>query len=127
MSSGDHAPTPPALDGRYRVAATWFTNTDFRTLFSAAAPFEVSDSATIRGTKLVNMQYTPLELGGFSDSGADWFELGVFDVTSSTLTVKLSTAFDNTYVTADAVRIERVAGLFSTAEIQVTAPVEAAR
>ncbi|MBI3461499.1 MAG: choice-of-anchor D domain-containing protein, partial [Planctomycetes bacterium] len=106
--------------GRYRLSATWFTNADFPQLFTDAAPFTVIDTAAgvARGTALVNQKVFPND---FSDAGSDWEDLGVFDITGSSLVVQLTSTTDNaTYVVADAIRIERVGDLPAAAEIQVT-------
>ena len=94
--------------GRYRVSATWFTNTAYSYLFSDAASFEIFDPAAgvVRGTVTVNQQVFPDD---FREAGSDWEDLGVFDITGSSLVVRLTSGSDNaTYVVADAVRIERV-------------------
>lgn len=105
--------------GRYRVSATWYTDTGFPQLFAGAARFEVSDSSTVRDTALINQQVVP---GDFTDAGSAWEDLGAFDISGSTLTVKLlSSSDDQTYVVADAIRIEKIANLSPHAEIQVTA------
>ena len=109
--------------GQYRVSATWFTNTDpmFNPLWSLAAAYEVSDGAMALGTALINQRLTPSEhAGSFNDSGSDWANLGEFDITGSTLTVRLRSGFDDKYVIADAIRIERIADLPGAAEIHVT-------
>jgi len=94
--------------GRYRVSATWFTNTGFPQLFATAARYEVSDPETgaVHGTALINQRQFPND---FSDDGSVWEDLGVFDIFGSTLRVRLFSTSDNqTYVVADAVRIERI-------------------
>jgi hypothetical protein len=103
--------------GRYRVSATWYTNPLFTDLWSIAAPFEVSDGPTVLGTSLINTQLVPNDL---DDAGSAWEDLGVFDLTSTTLIVRLFTARDDKYVVADAIRVERIADLSSADQIHVT-------
>ncbi|MBI3468724.1 MAG: S8 family serine peptidase, partial [Planctomycetes bacterium] len=106
--------------GRYRVSATWFTNLQYSYLFSDRARFEVfdPDMNMVRGTAIVNQQVFPT---GFDDAGSTWQDLGVFEIFGSTLQVRLfSSGDDQTYVVADAIRIEKLANLPSAAEIQVT-------
>ncbi|MBI3462093.1 MAG: choice-of-anchor D domain-containing protein [Planctomycetes bacterium] len=105
--------------GRYRVSTTWFTNTDptFNQLWSTAATYEVSEGAIVLGTALVNQRLLPDD---FTDSGSDWENLGEFEVTGGTLTVRLLTGFDDKYVVADAIRVERIGDLSPAAEVHVT-------
>ena len=92
--------------GRYRVSATWFTNTFFPHLFTDQARFTVIDAATgvARGTGVVNQKVFPND---YNAEGSDWEVLGDFDITGSSLVVQLTSTRDNaTYVVADAVRID---------------------
>ena len=94
---------PVSAAGSYRVSATWLLHTNRAT----NAPFSVYNGAatgTPLQTVLVNQQWAP---SGFTDSGSTWQDLGVFAITASTLSVKLTNAA-NGYVIADAIRIERV-------------------
>jgi hypothetical protein len=50
----------------------------------------------------------------FVDSGAAWKTLGTYDVSGNSLTVSLG--LGNSYVIADAVRIERVDDLFASSD-----------
>lgn len=97
--------------GRYRVSTTWSP------YFNRAtnAPFTVFDGALAAATVQVNQELAPND---FTDAGAAWEDLGVFTVTGSTLTVRLTDAA-NEYVIADAVRVERVGDLAPGPEIQV--------
>ncbi|MBI3467248.1 MAG: VCBS repeat-containing protein, partial [Planctomycetes bacterium] len=105
--------------GRYRVSATWFTDpsSQFLYLWSDGAAYEVSDGATSLGAALINQQLLPDD---FADAGSSWEDLGVFDITDTTLTVRLFTGFNNKNVYADAIRIEKVADLSPAAEVHVT-------
>jgi hypothetical protein len=105
--------------GQYRVSATWFTNPEYFYLFSDAARFEVFDPAAgvVRGVVNLNQQVFPDD---FTEAGSAWEDLGVFDVTGSSLVVRLTSGNDNaTYVVADAVRVERVGDLPTGPEIHV--------
>jgi hypothetical protein len=76
----------------------------------------VSDGSLVVGTALVNQQMAP---AGFSDAGANWQDLGgPYDVTGTTLAVRLSDAA-NGYVIADAVRVERLGSLPAAGTAQV--------
>ncbi|MBI3464285.1 MAG: hypothetical protein HY000_14695, partial [Planctomycetes bacterium] len=103
--------------GRYRVSATWYTNPDFTQMWSTAARFEVSDGPTALTTALVNTQLLPIDL---DDAGSSWENLGQFDITGSTLRVRLLSALDDRYVIADAIRVEKIANLSPAGEIHVT-------
>ena len=92
--------------GRYRVAVTWSPEWNRAT----NAPFTVKSGSTALGTTLVNQVAAPSD---FVDSGAAWKSLGTFDVSGNSLTVSLG--LGNNYVIADAVRIERIDGLFASA------------
>ena len=91
------------VPGQYRVAATWTSHASRAT----DAPFTVFDGSTLVGTIDVNQQLSPDD---FLDAGIDWEELITVNVTGDTLVVKLSNAA-NGYVTADAIRIERIGDL----------------
>jgi len=98
--------------GQYQVAATWLQGNNRAT----DSPFTILDGATPLGTVDVNQELAP---GDFSDQGALWKNLGTFNVTGSTLEVRLTDDADQ-YVIADAIRIERIGDLPSGPEIQVT-------
>jgi hypothetical protein len=93
--------------GRYRIAVTWSP------YFNRAnnAPFMVFDGATSLGTIPVNQQSGPSD---FTDRGATWKTLGTFNVASNSLSVSLG--LGNSYVVADAVRIERIDDVFASSE-----------
>ncbi|MBI3465631.1 MAG: choice-of-anchor D domain-containing protein, partial [Planctomycetes bacterium] len=91
--------------GQYRVAATWF-NTDGSTFYATNAPFTVLDGATPLGTFQLNQRQGPDD---FIADGSSWENIGgVFNVTGSTLTVRLTNVGADGYVLADAVRLEWV-------------------
>jgi RHS repeat-associated protein len=89
--------------GLYRVAANWAPQVDRAT----NAPFTVLDGATSRGTTTVDQRFYPLD---FTEHGVNWATLGVFSITGTNLVVQLTNNADN-YVSADVIRIERVADL----------------
>ena len=103
--------------GRYHLSATWYTNPFFSDLWSTAARFEVSDGSTVLDTVRLNTQSPPNE---FSDAGSDWESLGEFEITGTTLRVRLLTALDDRYVIADAIRVERIGSLSADTEVHVT-------
>ena len=84
----------------YRVSATWRPHTNRAT----DAPYRILDGASELGVIDVNQQAAP---DGFSESGANWEDLGTFALSGDTLVVELSDAA-NGFVIADAVRIELV-------------------
>ena len=86
--------------GQYNVAATWLEQGNRAT----DSPFEVFDGYTSRGTVAINQEQAPDD---FSDAGANWENLGIFNITGNTLMVTLNDAADE-YVMADGIRIERV-------------------
>ncbi len=87
------------LDGPYEVFTRWvhFSNR------ATNAPYTVLDGATPLGTVRVNQQLPPT---GDHDNGISWQSLGMYEITSGTLSVRL-TDDANGYVIADAVRIVR--------------------
>jgi uncharacterized protein (DUF1800 family) len=91
--------------GQYKVSATW---PGYSKLGGAAVatntPFTISDGTTPVGNVPVNQQ---VDSSGNNDGGSVWQDLGVFFITSSTLTVSLSDNA-NGIVLADGVRMERV-------------------
>jgi hypothetical protein len=119
--------TFPVTPGRYRVSATWFTDptSPFINLWSDAAAYEVVDGTvdgtTVLGTSLgatfINQRSHPND---FPDAGSNWEDLGVFDITDTTLTVRLLTGFNDKNVYADAIRVQRIGELPSEEEVHVT-------
>ncbi|MBI3469401.1 MAG: choice-of-anchor D domain-containing protein [Planctomycetes bacterium] len=103
--------------GRYSIAATWYVNPSYNYLFAGSATFSVSDSGIARGTSVVSQQNAP---GDFNDAGSDWANLGVFDITSTSLAVQLLSAGANGILVADGIRIQRIGDLVNAPEIQVT-------
>jgi hypothetical protein len=87
--------------GQYRVSATWTVHPNRAT----DAPYTVLDRSAALGTVLVNQEEAPND---FVDAGDRWEDLGVFTISSGTLTILLTDA-TNEYVIADAIRIERLA------------------
>jgi hypothetical protein len=100
--------------GQYRVSGTWLANPDF---YASNAPFLVIDGSTPRGAVRMNQKLAPDDL---FDAGSAWENLGVFNITGSTITVQLTPVGADGYVIADAIRIERVGDLLNIPEIQVT-------
>ncbi len=89
--------------GKYEVAATWAEHPNR----AANAPYTVYNGATSLDTVPVNQQAAPDD---FTDQGAAWETLGIFNITVDTLSVKLSDNADGLLI-ADAIRIERVGDL----------------
>jgi subtilisin family serine protease len=83
--------------GQYRVSATWPAASNRAT----NSPFTVLDGSTPIGTVALNQQLAPND---FTDSGANWEDLGVFTITGTTLVVRLTDAA-NGIVGADAIRV----------------------
>src|SRR5262249_1954032 len=98
--------------GQYRVSATWTQWPDRAT----NAPYTVLDGSTPLSTVLVNQQVAPL---GFTDAGAQWQDLGNFQVRSGSLVVQLSD-LANGNVIADAIRLQWLAPLPQGPVIQVS-------
>lgn len=99
--------------GKYQVAVSF--PADAASIQAAAAPFTVyngSASGKKLGTVLVNQAAAPDD---FQDRGASWEQLGVFTISGSTLSVRLTDRCAGGTVVADAVRIERIV----SPEIQV--------
>jgi hypothetical protein len=86
--------------GRYRISVT------YRAEFNRAtdAPYTVLSGATALATVRVNQRQAPAD---FTDGGAAWKDLGVFDLSAAQLIIRLANGSDG-YAIADAVRIERV-------------------
>jgi hypothetical protein len=104
--------TFPVTPGQYRVSATWTTHQNRAT----DAPFTILDGTTVLSTVLKDQEQAPDDL---NESGVLWDHLGgTINVTSGTLTVRLSDAA-NQYVIADGIRLERLGDLPAAAEIQV--------
>lgn len=89
--------------GQYRVHASWTASI----VNATNAPFTVYDGSTALGTVLANQEVAS---SGFTWSGTNWKQLGVFDITGDTIRVTLTNAA-NDRVVADAVRIERIGDL----------------
>ena len=100
--------------GEYRVSVTWpFSENPSAAQFKATdAPFtvfdgtrdEIGSTAIDHGTFDLNQQ---LEPDDYSADGTTWEILDTFTINSRTLTVMLTNLADG-YITADAIRIERV-------------------
>lgn len=90
--------------GYYRVLTTWQVRSDG----VSDAPYTILDGTTSQALLRVNQKIAP----AYEQSGGQWWEnLGVVNITSGTLDVKLTdAATDGTKVIADAVRIVPVAG-----------------
>lgn len=86
--------------GQYQVAATWAALTTGAT----NAPFTVTGATSF--TTPLNQRIAPND---FTDAGVGWENLGTMTVTGNVLTVRLSDLANGT-VTADAIRIQKVAG-----------------
>ena len=86
--------------GRYRVSTTWTAALDRAT----NASYTVSSGPTVLASVLVNQEQLPDD---FAAHGVTWDDLGEFDITGTTLSVRLTNQA-NQYVIADAIRIEPV-------------------
>ncbi len=95
---------PNLLPGTYRVSATWTAYTNR----ASNSPFTILDDATIVGSVTVNQRLAPSQ---FADAGVYWNDLGSsYQISSGKLVVRLSDNA-NGRVNADAIRIERLAGV----------------
>jgi hypothetical protein len=91
--------------GVYRVATTWTPHANR----APDAPYTVNDGGRALGTVRVDQRQAPAD---FSEAGVGWHHIGQpFQITSSTLLVRLTDAARGTVVVADAVRIERISDL----------------
>jgi hypothetical protein len=86
--------------GIYQVSATWFPNSNRAT----DSPFTILDGSNPLDTVDVNQKVAPDD---FSDAGASWEDLGIYEIGGSKLTVRLSDNA-NGYVIADAIRVQQV-------------------
>jgi uncharacterized protein (DUF2141 family) len=98
--------------GQYRVSATWTQWPDRAT----NAPYTVLDGSTALITVPVNQQLAP---SGFTDAGAQWQDLGNFQIRSGSLVVQLSD-LANGNVIADAIRLQWLAPLPQGPVVQVS-------
>lgn len=93
--------------GQYRVHASWTGSF----IQASDAPFTIYDGATALSTVDMSQKVAS---SGLSWSGTNWSNLGTFDITGDTIRVTLTNAA-NERVVADAVRIERIGDLPSSA------------
>ncbi len=91
--------------GLYHVAASWLQGSNRAT----NAPLTVLDGGTALGTVVVNQKLAPDD---FVDQNVGWENLGTFDITGTTLIVRLTDEADQ-FVIADAIRVEQVPGTLS--------------
>jgi protocatechuate 3,4-dioxygenase beta subunit len=99
--------------GRYRVSVTY----PVRGLVATDAPYTVTVFDDARQIVRINERSTPND---FTDQGVGWEDLGWFNAVDGTLKVELTNAA-NSYVQADAVRIEYVG--HAAAPVVVRSPV----
>ncbi|MDZ4685792.1 MAG: choice-of-anchor D domain-containing protein, partial [Planctomycetaceae bacterium] len=102
--------------GQYRVSATWPTG-----LGAAAAtnaPFTVKETLAgpVLRAKAINENVPPNDL---TDAGSLWEDLGVVTIHGNSLFVQLTNVGAETWVVADAIRIERIMAVPSAPEIAV--------
>ena len=90
-------------DGQYRVSATWPGDTN-RATNSAFTILDAIGGNTL-GNASINQVSNPND---FSDQGSLWEDLGTVNINAGTLVVELTNTGANTYVIADAIRIERL-------------------
>lgn len=105
--------------GVYRVFGTWVSGANR----STRAPFSLFDGSVVRGTAVVNQEQAPR--GGPHAGGVVFQQLGgTVKIASGVLVVQLSNAVpDETsgaLVVADAIRIERLAGILSPGDENAT-------
>lgn len=97
----------PVTPGVYRVAATWTADSKW----ARHAPFAILDgvanNSVVVDNAVVNQRNAP---GDFTAGGASWDDLGVVNIFSNSLIVRLSGNAPGRVV-ADAVRIERLRAL----------------
>jgi len=87
----------------YRVAATWLAGPNTR-----YAPYEIYNGADIAWAPIIDQRYAPDD---FQDAALDWWEeLGVVELTGTTLTVRLTDRVPSGRVMADAIRIQQIEG-----------------
>ncbi|MBI1337329.1 MAG: choice-of-anchor D domain-containing protein [Phycisphaera sp.] len=99
--------------GVYKVYTTWRGDSNR----ASNTPYTVLDNGTTLGTVRVNQRYAP---SGITSGGFNYSQVGsTWNITSSTLVVRLTDSGTDGYVDADAVRIERVGDLVSGPEIVV--------
>ncbi|HUQ68582.1 MAG TPA: choice-of-anchor D domain-containing protein, partial [Planctomycetaceae bacterium] len=104
------------LSGQYRVSATWPTG-----LGAAAAtnaPFSIRETLTgvVLQAAAINENVEPNDL---TDAGSMWEHLGLVTIQGSSLFVQLTNVGAETWVVADAIRIERVGAVPAAPEIVV--------
>ena len=97
--------TFPVIPGTYQVATTWVAYINRAT----DAPYEIwDDTVGLLAKVLVDQTQAPDDFVD-PEYGWSWETLGEYTITSGTLVVKLSDDFTtNSWVCADAVRIEQV-------------------
>jgi uncharacterized protein (DUF1800 family) len=88
--------------GQYAVSATWVGYDRG----ASNAPFTVFDGSNPLTPTPIRVDQR-VDAAGLADGGSAWQGLGTFTITGSTLVVKLSDDANN-FVSADAVRVERV-------------------
>ncbi|MFN0133285.1 MAG: S8 family serine peptidase [Phycisphaerales bacterium] len=118
-----------AARGAGTATATWsFSNLDpgqyaisvsfpIGTAYAVDAPFTITDGLSQLDAVTLSQRIAPNDL---TASGANWEYLGVYDVSTSRIVVRVANTMSGTVV-ADAVRIERLDNLFGGPEISVRA------
>jgi hypothetical protein len=99
-------------NGQYKVWTTW-KSAGSR---PSNAPYTISDDLGALATVRLNQNQNPNDL---TADGANWEELGTYDVVGQELHVVLSDDSDQRWIIADAVRIERVGDLVLAPEIDI--------
>jgi hypothetical protein len=101
-------------NGVYRVSATWVQSSNRAT----NAPYSVIDgpssTGTLLGTTPLNQELAPNDIPSThpTAAGRNWEHVGMFMITTGTLTVRLTSAA-NEYVIADGIRLERLSPLMA--------------
>ena len=91
--------------GTYRISTNWVKGSTRAT----NAPYTLTGVTAGPTTVLINQQLAPNDL---TWNGAAWEDLGTFQITGGTLTVRV-TDNANGYVYADAVRVEQLSPLLA--------------
>lgn len=95
------------IPGEYRVSASWRAGGSR----ASNAPYTISDLTGTLGTAAVNQRLAPADR---TIGGVLYGDLGTFSVTGNRLSVRLTNNADG-FVVADAVRIERIGNLETSA------------
>ena len=96
--------------GTYRIASTWHGGNPGH---GTSIPIQVFDGSVSVGSTTLNQQLSPND---FVDASNWWENLGIFTVSGNTLSVRMTEHSSGASI-ADAIRIERVEPVLTTAII----------